>query len=249
MSGIIVLSVLIILSMTPIPKDVLIICGIYTVARVYKNRYDTPVMNILDCVLAFLIYTGTKKVFGIQLNAEMTVYEKGLLVVLASVPMWSTPTLLALIKGMVNIVRYKVRNINYSFDAARITSHLPFSQEELVELGVSCRSDYIKLLYKAVLAVSTREAVSAARIADIVCNTRGEKICNDLNHLDTKHEKKDIFILYKDRELVNKCLDTVDIENIDCRSAVAYFVLKGCVGDKLSTSDLKKLITEFIIWR
>lgn len=61
--------------------------------------------------------------------------------------------------------------------------------------------------------------------------------------------KKDIFILYKDRELVNKCLDTVGIENIDCRSAVAYFVLKGCVGDKLSTSDLKKLITAFIIWR
>lgn len=82
-----------------------------------------------------------------------------------------------------------------------------------------------------------------------MCDTRGEEICNILNHLDTKHEKKDIFILYKDRELVNKCLDTVGIENINCRSAVAYFVLKGCVGDKLSTSDLKKLITAFIIWR
>lgn len=41
MSGIVVLSVLIILSMTNIHKDVLIICGIYTAARVYKNRYDT----------------------------------------------------------------------------------------------------------------------------------------------------------------------------------------------------------------
>lgn len=61
MPGIVVLSVLIILSMTPIPKDVLIVCEIYIAARVYKNRYDTPVMNILDCVLAFLIYTGTKK--------------------------------------------------------------------------------------------------------------------------------------------------------------------------------------------
>lgn len=69
---------------------------------------------------------------------------------------------------MPGIVRYKVRNINYSFDAARITLHLPFSQEELVELGVSCRSDYIKLLYRAVNTVSTREAVSAERIADIV---------------------------------------------------------------------------------
>lgn len=41
MSGIVVLSVLIILSMTPIPKDVLIVCEIYIAARVYKNRYDT----------------------------------------------------------------------------------------------------------------------------------------------------------------------------------------------------------------
>lgn len=30
---------------------------------------------------------------------------------------------------MSGIIRYKVRNINYSFDAARITSHLHFSQE------------------------------------------------------------------------------------------------------------------------
>lgn len=248
-TGIAVLFAICLLNIAHFPKDVLLVCGTYILVRIYQNRYSTLAMQICDSVLAVLIYIGTKSIFNIQLDAGKTIYEKGLLVVMAGIPVFITPAVLAMIKSIVSTIKHKIRKITYSFDAARITSHLPFSQEELVELGISCRSDYIKLLYMAVNTVSTREAVSAERIADIVCDTRGQEICDILNHFDTNHEKKDIFLLYADKDFVNKCLDNVGIKDADSRHYTAYLVLKGCCGDKLSVNDIKKLIKAFIIWR
>lgn len=166
--GIVYLSVACMLSIAHFPKDVIIVCGAYILIRIYQNRYNTLVMQICDSVLAVLIYVGTKSIFNIQLDTGRTTYEKGLLVVMADIPMFITPAVLTMIKNIASNIKHKIRKINYSFDAARITSKLPLKQEELIELGVSCRSDYIKLLYRAVNTVSTREAVSTERIADIV---------------------------------------------------------------------------------
>lgn len=182
---------------------------------------------------------------GMQLGDCITVYNTYLI----ALPVLFTPVIMSIILSVVYIIRDTLEDIKCSLEAARITSCLPFKQEELDKLGINDRYGYIKTLHNAVQDVNERDEVSAEFIADTVCNTRGQEICDILNHFDTNHGKKDIFLLYADKDFVDKCLDTVGIKDVNSRHYTAYFVLKGCCGDKLSVNDIKKLIKAFIIWR
>lgn len=244
-TGIVVLFAICLLNMTHFPKDVLLVCGIYTLVRLYQSRNDTPVLQVCDSALAFIIYAGAKKCMGMQLGDCVTVYNTCLL----ALPVMFTPVILSIILSAVYLIRDTLEDIKCSLEAARITSCLPFKKEELDKLGINDRYDYIKALHNAVQAVDEGDEVSAEFIADTVCNTRGQEICDILNHFDTNHEKKDIFLLYADKDFVDKCLDTVGIKDVNSRHYTAYFVLKGCCGDKLSVNDIKKLVKAFIIWR
>lgn len=173
---------------------------------------------------------------GMQLGDCVTVYNTCLI----ALPVLFTPVIMS----AVYIIRDTLEDIKCSLEAARITSCLPFKQEELDKLGINDRYGYINVLHNAVQAVNERDEVSAEFITDTVCNTRGQEICDILNHFDANHDRKDIFLLYADKDF-----DTVGIEAVNSRHCTAYFVLKGCCGDKLSANDIKKLIKAFIIWR
>ena len=244
-TGIVVLFAICLLNIAHFPKDIILVCGTYILVRIYQNRYSTLAMQICDSVLAVLIYIGTKKCMGMQLGDCVTVYNTCLL----ALPVIFTPVILSIILSAVYLIRDTLEDIKCSLEAARITSYLPFKKKELDKLGINDRYGYIKALHNAVQAVDERDKVSAEFIADTVCNTRGQEICDILNHFDTNHEKKDIFLLYADKDFVNKCLDNVGIKDADSRHYTAYLVLKGCCGDKLSVNDIKKLIKAFIIWR
>ena len=53
--GIAVLFAICLLNIAHFPKDVLLVCGIYTLVRLHQSRNATPVLQVCDSVLAVLI--------------------------------------------------------------------------------------------------------------------------------------------------------------------------------------------------